>query len=511
MKNIIKIAVIFFLFHTQSYAAPIDISFIDDTHALLQEHVKNGRVDYTSLQNDAEFKALIATIADADLTGASDALKKAFYINAYNLLVIDQALQSYPINSVQSIARFFDRKKITVSGKQLSLNKLEKGMLFKMYPDARLHFVLVCGALGCPPITNFAYHPDKLDSQLDQQTKLALNDNSFVNSSGNTINISQIFNWYNNDFGGDKTSIINYINKYRDADLPADGKFNYIDYDWSVNDTKLSSGSINSAIGGNNTLRYIVSSTIPKGSVEVKLFNNLYSQQTGSVDNLTDRSTFFSTIISVLYGFNNRLNVGINARYRRVRNDFASSSPFAVLGGSDALSARSGLTAFGPQIRYAPVPKWQNFSIQSSFVFPIGKDLAGNSEQPYIDWNGPTWNTQLFNDIAIGNNFSLFTELDFLLEDIGSGAEGRSNRFSTPVTIIFSYNPIPNLTLYTLGGYSPFWQAEYDYFTQVGLGAKYQINRNFELELLYTDFSNKFLNATGGKAATYNFGIRFNL
>jgi hypothetical protein len=510
MKNIIKTTVFLFLMQMQGFAVTIDLSFINDTHTLLQEHVKNGKVDYASLQNSTQFKSLITAIADADLTGASDELKKAFYINAYNLLVIDQALQSYPINSVQSIAKFFDKKNITVGGNKMSLNKFEKGIIFEVFPDERLHFVLVCGALGCPPITNFAYHPDKLDAQLEKQTKLALNDNGFVSSNGNIINISQIFNWYNKDFGGDKSSIINYINKYRDADLPTGGKFNYIDYDWNINDSRGSSG-FTSPAGGNNTFRYVVSSTIPKGSVEVKIFNNLYTQQTGSIDNLTDRSTFFTTTLTALYGLTDRFNVGINTRYRRVRNDIADSSPLSVLGGSDAFSSRSGVTAFGPMIRYAPVPKWENFSIQSSFVFPIGEDLTGNSDQPFIDWNGATWWTQLFNDIAIGDNFSLFTELDFLIEDIGSRDDGRLNRFSTPATLILSYNPIPNLTLYTLGSYSPFWQENFDYFAQAGVGVKYQLNPDFELELLYSDFTSQFLADTGGQAATYNFGIRFNL
>ena len=103
-------------------------------------------------------------------------------------------------------------------------------------------------------------------------------------------------------------------------------------------------------------------------------------------------------------------------------------------------------------------------------------------------------------------NFSLFTELDVLIEDIG-----KSNRLSTPATLIFSYNPNPKTTLYTLGGFSPYWQTEFDYFIQGGAGAKYQFTPKLELELLYTKFTNKFLLDTGGEAATFNLGLRFNI
>jgi len=88
--------------------------------------------------------------------------------------------------------------------------------------------------------------------------------------------------------------------------------------------------------------------------------------------------------------------------------------------------------------------------------------------------------------------------LDFLLEDIGSSSNGHANRFSTPATLIFSYNPNAKTTIYTLQGFSPFWQSSFDYFYQYGFGANYQFTPSLELELLATDFTNKFLAQTGG-------------
>jgi len=513
MKPIISLIITMFVFSGSIFGQKIDKKFFEDTHSFLQKNVKNGSVDYTGLKSNAQLKSLISTIENANVDNENDATKKAFYINAYNLLVINQAAQKYPLNSVQDITGFFDMRKVMVGGKKLTLNKLEKDYLLKPYNDARFHFVLVCGALGCPPITDFAYTPEELDQQMDQQTKLALNDANFIKVDGNKVQLSQIFKWYTGDFGGSKKSILKYINKYRKDALPPAAKVNYYRYDWKLNDTANSSSSIGgSSPVGNNAARYVVSSTIRKGTTETKLFNNLYTQRTGSEGNLTDRSTFFTTTVSFLYGLNDRFNVGFNTRYRRVRNDKLPSNVLGVFGSNleSGESNRQGFTAFGPQIRYAPVPKWENFSIQSSFVFPIGKNLAGSSTEPYIDWNGATWWTQVFNDFPIGTKFSLFTEIDFLLEDIGGG-DDNINRFSTPVVAIFSYNATPKLIFYALGGYSPYWQTEFDYFAQAGLGTKYQFTPNFELELLFTDFTNKFLSETGGQAATYNLGLRFNL
>jgi len=493
-----------------SKAASLDKTFFSDADAFFKTQVKNGLVDYASAKSSAQLSKLISTIAKADLSQSDDKTKQAFYVNAYNLHVINKVASAYPLRSVMDKAGFFDSDKVEVAGEQLTLNKLEKEKLLKIYNDARYHFVLVCGAVGCPPITDFAYTPEKLEAQLEQQTRIALNNDDFLKSGNGTIELSQIFKWYANDFGGSKSNIITFLNKYRNDKIDSSNKIKYYNYDWLLNDQAGSQGGI----GGSNTndSRYIVSSTIQKGTVELKIFNNLYSQQTGDGSRLTSRSSFFTSSLSALYGLTDRVNVGINTRFRKVRNNDLPSSPFSVFeDAGESGSSRRGLTALGPQIRFAPVPKWQNFSIQSSFVFPIGNNLAGNNTTPYIDWNGATWNTQFFNDFSIGSKFSLFTEVDLLLEDIGKTEQGHQNRLSTPVTAIFSYVPTNELTIYALGGYSPYWQADFDYFIQFGIGSKYQFTPNFELEVLYTDFSNKFLNDTGGKAETINLGLRINI
>ena len=492
-------------------AQKIDNSFFNDVDAFLKEHVVNGLVNYQAASKDKKLNQLIETIQNADVENESASIKKAFYINAYNLNVIHQIVQSYPTTSPQDLGGFFDKSRIIVGGKKMSLNSLEKKKLLNVYDDPRLHFVLVCGAIGCPPITNFAYTPENLDAQIDRQAKLAVNDPTFTKIKGNEVQLSQIFKWYSHDFGGSKSSILNFINSYLPSPLAKNVKVSYYQYDWTLNDTQALKNKASLKSQGANSSRYIVSSTIRKGSTETKIFNNLYSQKTGSKEDLNERSSFFTTSVSFLYGLNDRVNIGFATRYRKVRNQSLPSSPFEVFGSDEVGSSRSGVTAFGPQIRYAPVPSWENFSIQSSFVLPIGSDLAGSDSQPYIDWTGATWNTQFFNDFPIGTNFSLFTEIDLLLEDIGSTSKGHANRFSTPATLIFSYNPNPKTTLYTLGGFSPYWQATFDYFIQGGIGGKYQFTPKLELELLYTKFTNKFLLDTGGQAATYNLGLRFNI
>ncbi|MEL6987363.1 MAG: DUF547 domain-containing protein, partial [Bacteroidota bacterium] len=315
MKKLIYISIYFFSMINILNAEKINTQFFDDVNTFLKVEVKDGLVNYGALKGDAQLQSLITKVENADLAGTTDATKKAFYINAYNLIVIKAAADLYPLQSVQAVGGFFDGKKHTVAGEKMTLNDLEKKKLLAPYGDARLHFVLVCGALGCPPITNFAYSPTLLDAQLDQQTKLAINNPEFLKVEGSNVKLSQIFNWYASDFGGNKNAVLNYINQYRSSALPSNAKVGYYNYDWSLNDaSNASSINLNNNSGANSS-RYIVSSTIPKGSSEIKIFNNLYSQRTGSEGNLTDRSTFFTTSLSYLYGLNNNFNIGFSTRY----------------------------------------------------------------------------------------------------------------------------------------------------------------------------------------------------
>jgi len=454
-----------------------------------------------------------------DLSSVDSLSQIAFYINAYNLSVIHLVNEHFPLSSVKEVSGFFESKKLKIAGQTLTLNQLEKKMLIDPTQDNRLHFVLVCGAKGCPPLIDRAYFPETLDAQMEEQTKLALNDPEFIKvEEEGKVGLSQIFNWYATDFGTSKKNVLSFINTYRENKIPESNSVYYYEYDWSLNSSspiKMNNG------GGNNAIRYVVSSTIPKGTSELKIFNNLYSK------NINDyRSSFFSTSFSYLFGVSGRLNVGISGRYRRVKyGSVSENSVFSVLGSAGNSRFRQGLTLVGPQIRWAPVKKWGNFSIQSQFLIPTGRDQKGSLDGsvPFIDWAKPVWWTQVFNDFSLGNSFSLFAEIDLLIEDLGRQAdpssanpfvEGEFNQFSIPVTGILSYFPHPKVTLYGLTSVSP--QANFvfksnrgmDVFYQLGSGAKYQITPKFELELLYTHFRNTNIIRNRGSANTFNFGMR---
>ncbi|MEO9477310.1 MAG: DUF547 domain-containing protein [Cyclobacteriaceae bacterium] len=214
-------------------------SFFQDADDFFAKYVSEGRVDYAELnKNPADLNALVKQVAELNLNNkrVTADYMKAFYINAYNILVIKQVVDRYPIFGPLRVEGFFDGISHNVMGKELTLNQLEKETLYKRFPDPRLHFVLVCAAKGCPPIAPFAYTPSGLNEALDDRTRHVLNLEGFIRVQKKRVQLSQIFNWYKGDFGGTSDSEIAFINNYRNKEIDSKMALDYYEYDWSLNE-----------------------------------------------------------------------------------------------------------------------------------------------------------------------------------------------------------------------------------------------------------------------------------
>jgi len=222
---------------------PVKAQLNDFTKAadqFLKAHVKSGLVDYKAVQQHREqLKGLTRQIAEA-AKPAKGPKRKAFYINAYNILAIKSVIAHYPVSGPKAITGFFDGITHEVHGQSLTLNELEKEKLFTQFPDPRVHFAVICAAKGCPPMLPGAYFPEKLDAQLDKQSQNALSDPDFISfdNEARIARISKIFKWYQKDFLQSANSLLDYINRHRSGRLPADTRLQFYPYDWSLNALK---------------------------------------------------------------------------------------------------------------------------------------------------------------------------------------------------------------------------------------------------------------------------------
>ncbi len=210
--------------------------FFNEADSFFRTYVSEGKVDYDAISNNPEKLNLVLKTAENLSVSSSEAKTyQAFWINAYNLAVIKGIIDNYPLKSPLDKAGFFDAVTYNLGGISVTLNDIENTILRAKFEEPRFHFVLVCGAQGCPPLISRAYLPGSLETSLQQQTIKALNDSSFIRTSENSVALSEIFKWYNGDFTRNGNSEIDFLNLYRKEKISPDAEVTYYTYDWRLN------------------------------------------------------------------------------------------------------------------------------------------------------------------------------------------------------------------------------------------------------------------------------------
>ncbi|MCH2223850.1 MAG: DUF547 domain-containing protein [Crocinitomicaceae bacterium] len=507
--------------------------FFETADGFFKKYCLNGKVDYENIQSDTTLPTLIKHI-ESDAIPIGD--EKAYLINVYNLFVINQVAKKYPIESPMDDPSFFTKKYMILHGKTVSLNHLENEILRKKYSDPRLHFVLVCGAIGCPPIVNFAYRTSMLEKQMDIQTKKALNNTDFLYQKADEkiIYLSEIFNWYKSDFGKSTSEVINYINTFRNNPFDATYRIKYYPYNWTLNGLNVAipnSTNVNQPPSENiNLQQFTAGSLLAKGKMDFTLFNTMYteSRQNWLGDRFSGyRTTFITHQLQWTIGTtkNKRINLGFDLSFRYSGNssDSTIGGIKTALGFKNTDSSRVGLTSAGIRLKVQPFKNVSDFSIQSTFLIPTishpeGKSATnGESDGLYwADWNRYTWWNQLFYTKSFGN-FQLFTEADLLFRFRSN--KSQIGMLDLPISAFLSYFPTKKITVYAMtqhvhrftNGITPNDPVVTDWvipssYTASGLGFKYQLLSNLNIELLYTNF---WRSRNAGLGSTFNIGLKF--
>lgn len=504
---------LFFLFLICSCSPSKGQDFFSRADVFFQKYVHPPQVDYAQIVAEPDLlDQLVGEIENYDLSDKAPTVQKAFWINAYNLLVIKAVVDKYPILSPKDVPGFFDRQLRAVAGEKMTLNELEKEKLLAAYADPRIHFALVCAARGCPPLLAEAYLPQKLAEQLEQATRQTLNDPQFIQREGEVVKVSQIFRWYISDFG----NIKNFLNQYLEQKIDHQIALRYYPYDWALNEKTE---------GKNFQLPFRATYLMQRGQVEIKIFNSAYTQK--NLDGFSrpnSRSTYFSSFGQALFGINQKLNLGFDLVYKsNILNDLALSSPFAALrfqnfstyqtlpcndpeyniadhspcttdlNQSDSLrnfagavlqtKAAIGLSHFGPKFKINPIRQWQSFSWQQTFYIPIEKKVDGQ----WVSFS------QFFYDRPLGARFQLFSEISLWT------TVAPNFRVFPAVKIFYSYFPNRRWTLYAMTSIP----VEY------GAGSKFQITPQLEIELLYTHYLPLAFLLGDIRPSTFNIGFRY--
>lgn len=227
------------LVNQPSYAA---IDHTPWTMLLTQYVDANGRVAYRDLQSkdSARFEQYLMTLAQAQLEGLSEAEEKAFWINAYNAVIVNGILQGYTAENILKRKRLFGWYSLPIAGKDRTPDEIEHQILRKKFRDPRIHFAIVCASTSCPKLRTEAYVAERLDQQLDDATRLFVNDPTRNRIDQQQIALSMIFKWFAQDFidhaGSVKDFLQRFVTKDKKSTVEAlSGGPQYLEYNWTLN------------------------------------------------------------------------------------------------------------------------------------------------------------------------------------------------------------------------------------------------------------------------------------
>ena len=297
-----------------------------------------------------------------------------------------------------------------------------------------------------------------------------MNNSAFVYSKedGEIIYLSEIFNWYEEDFGKNKKEVIAYINGFRTSKFDDSYRVQYYPYDWTLNDAKAqeineeASDTPDPSDGSTNLQTFTAGSLLGKGKADITLFNTMYTEnkQIWKGDRFTGyRATFMTHLLQVTYGItkNKRINIGFDLSFRSSGNSndstFAGVAPaFAY---KNAPDSRVGITSAGLRVKVQPFKHVADFSIQSTFSIPTIKhpeglynELALADQNLYwADWDRYTWWNQIFYTKTWGD-FQLFAEMDLLFRFKRN--ESQIGMLDLPASVFLSYFPTKRITLYAM-------------------------------------------------------------
>ena len=235
MKKTITLLLVLLFISIQSY------SQTDVFNALLKTYVNaKGDIDYKGLRKNRAVLDIYLNHLKGFIPGKnwSENKAKAFWLNVYNAYTIKLVLDSYPLRKVTDIRRkgknAWKIPLAVVGEKTYSLDYIEHKILRGWHNDPRIHVGLNAVSKSGPTFPNYAFTAKNLNSTLELLMKNFINDTSKNKITTTKIEVSKMFDWYEEDFTENGT-LIKYINKYSTVKINDNAQINYSEYDWNLN------------------------------------------------------------------------------------------------------------------------------------------------------------------------------------------------------------------------------------------------------------------------------------
>jgi hypothetical protein len=227
---------------------------------LLDSYNRDGIIYYRALRADRGkldryVASLDAPAIAAELPAWDKSRQIAFWINAYNALSLQTAINHYPA-SINQVPGAFTTLKHSVAGRSVTLDAIENTIL-AAYKDPRIYLVLGRSAMGSGRLRSEAFSGARLEQQLAQSAEQFATrpEKVKIDALAGTVSVSPIFSWRAQPFidaYADKAfdlpgrtpierAIAGFLKPYllkseREYLEKNSWKLVYMDFDWKLND-----------------------------------------------------------------------------------------------------------------------------------------------------------------------------------------------------------------------------------------------------------------------------------
>jgi len=178
---------------------------------LLDLYVRDGLVYYRALKSDRRaLDGYVAALERTSLDGWSREEQVAFWLNAYDALVLRTVIDRYPIagtsreypsRSIRQIAGAFERASHRIAGRSVTLDGIERDVLGG-FGDPRVFVALGRGSVGGGRLRSEAFTGGELEKQLQQVAAEFTTRHQLlrVDSAAGQVSVSPIVSWREQGF-----------------------------------------------------------------------------------------------------------------------------------------------------------------------------------------------------------------------------------------------------------------------------------------------------------------------
>jgi hypothetical protein len=178
---------------------------------ILDAYVRDGFVYYRALKADrAKLESYVGQLAAVPADNLPRESQLAFWLNAYDALVLKTVVDHYPIptrsaeypqHSIRQIPGAFERVAHRVGGRTLTLDQIEQTILAP-FGDPRVFFAIGRGSIGGGRLRSEAFTPARIEAQLAEVAAECASRPQCVaiDAEQNKLNVSAIFSWREKEF-----------------------------------------------------------------------------------------------------------------------------------------------------------------------------------------------------------------------------------------------------------------------------------------------------------------------